>query len=1676
MGTQLYYYTSKIFLNNALRFFVIFICFCLLFFGELQTAVASSAADILLSHQYTPLRDEPDLLVSTLYYVDGENGDDTTGDGSQSAPWHTITYALGQITGADVEIRIASGIYDQALGETFPIQLSPGVRLVGAGKDTTIISGQSDTSVIYIGSSTQDFLSDTAVSDLTIQNGSNGLQLYSSESHTVAPTITNLLLRWNRNGIYISTSDTYEDGAIVTATISNTEIISNTQYGIFMRAYGYFSRSTVSPLIDNCLVKGNGSHGIYIQSSAVSVNNTVASPQIIATDIVNNGGHGIYTQGSYQGWVNAQIERSQIENNQGYGFFWDQGINRGNINTSITNTVIALNQGGGVYLDVRSERFGTGTLRMLNSTVVDNENYGIYWQRVNSSLYRDVVPQVINTILWNPEADDLYSTSTAWSTTEIQYSDIEDGDLAGINGNVSLDPQFADYNHADYHLHPLSPLKDIGNSAAPNLPVVDIDGDTRPLGSGVDIGADEAEPYNLSIMKSVFPAEPIYPESVLTYTLALTNESSITAGGALVTDTLPINTTWSGYLQTDSGWASVVDGVLTWLSTIPVSGTNHITFTTSINSNLAVDTQITNTAIADNRTGTILETTPVTVTVAPAAILNTSRQFVDQTSAYPGQLLVYTLVLSNTGNIAATNVLVTNTLDTNVNFVSVDNDGMFDSGQIFWNDLTVASQEAITLSITGTIASPLADLTILTNFVSISDAETIHELPISEATTVVYNHPQAEWISEPTLGPLPLTVVFTNTSSHATNNLWSYGDGMTSTISTTHQHTYYFPGNYTVTLNVNNPVGSDVLTRTNHIRAYNSAQADFSGFPQDGIGPFEVTFTNNSQYADQFIWSYGDGLTSTITSPIHVHTYTTPGTYTVKLTAIGPDNSVVSEKSAYINVYSAPVASFSGGPLMGTAPLLVNFTNYSLNASNYHWNFGDGSSNSATNPAHLYIESGIYTVTLTASNPGGADTLDRVAYITVNAPPTPDFFAEPRVGAGKLTVTFTNTSVNADSYIWDYGDGDTNLTSEAVHTHTYSTPGSYSVSLTAINAYGSNTLTYPNYISVYETPLADFSATPLTGMTPLTVNFVNHSQDASAFLWDFGDGTTSTQPDPTHIYTEGGIFTVSLKASNLGGSDWITRSNYLDIKQGANPNFSGTPRIGNGPLAVTFSNTSNYADDFIWDYGDGITSTIATFTHTHEYVTPGLYTVTLTASNIINSSVYERIGYVSVFPSSSESIYYVDGENGDDAPSNGSQSAPWRTITYALSQVSDAGVEIRIASGIYDRDLGETFPIQLSPGIRLVGAGKDTTIISGESGASVLYIGSATTDFLSDTLVSDLTLQNGNNGLQLYSSELHTVAPTISNLILRWNGNGIYISTSATYKDGATVTPTISNTEIISNTQYGIFMRAYGYFSRSSVSPLIDNCLVKGNGSHGIYIQSSAVSVNNTVASPQIIATDIVNNGGHGIYAEGRYEGWVNAQIKRSQIENNQGYGFFWDQGINRGNINTSITNTVIALNDSGGLYLDLSSEYSGSSKLRMTNSTVVDNDNYGIYWQRTYSHLYRDVIPQVINTILWNPEADDLYSTSETWSTTEIQYSDIEDGDLDGQSGNFNALPLLSNDYHLLPGSPAIDSGTYHGAPSIDFDGDSRPISDAIDVGADEAWISSSLYLPIIVKSGLAP
>ena len=339
---------------------------------------------------------------------------------------------------------------------------------------------------------------------------------------------------------------------------------------------------------------------------------------------------------------------------------------------------------------------------------------------------------------------------------------------------------------------------------------------------------------------------------------------------------------------------------------------------------------------------------------------------------------------------------------------------------------------------------------------------------------------------------------------------------------------------------------------------------------------------------------------------------------------------------ATLSYATYPAADFSSNVTSGTAPLNVAFTDKSTGTPiAWNWNFGDGTANSTVqNPAHVYSTAGNYTVTLTVTNSVGSNTIAKSNYIKATAPttvkpPVVYFWASRTSGTVPITIGFTDASTNTPTaWYWDFGDGTYSTLKNP--RHTYTSAGTYSITLTASNAGGSATKTRYSYVKLTGTtaqkPVASFTSNVTSGKVPLSVLFSDTSTGTpAAWNWNFGDGTAnSTVKNPVHVYSKAGVYTVTLTASNSAGSSTIKKSSCITVTSSTTPpalvaNFSSNVTTGTAPLNVAFTDRSTGTPtSWNWSFGDGTYSTVKS--PAHRYSKAGNYTVKLTVKNATGST------------------------------------------------------------------------------------------------------------------------------------------------------------------------------------------------------------------------------------------------------------------------------------------------------------------------------------------------------------------------------------------------------------------------------------------------------------------------
>ena len=509
----------------------------------------------------------------------------------------------------------------------------------------------------------------------------------------------------------------------------------------------------------------------------------------------------------------------------------------------------------------------------------------------------------------------------------------------------------------------------------------------------------------------------------------------------------------------------------------------------------------------------------------------------------------------------------------------------------------------------------------------------------SEVSKAYYIHviPQlkARFIADPKEGKAPLVVKFSDTSTGNPESwTWDFGDGTTS-AQPNPVHVYTTPGAFHVNLTVTRGMNKDTATQT--IVCGGVPATDFVADATTVSVNTPVRFTDKTLNSPtSWSWDFGDGATSTDQNPVHA--YPVKGIYTVTLTATNNEGTDTEKKVNYITVGLAPTADFMSvipSYQQGTRIQYSRFIDTSVgNPTSWSWDFGDGqSSGEQFPPLHLYNKDGTYTVSLTVKNIFGQDTEVKTNLITVKQGPQVDFKADRTQVSVEQFVTFTDLSTNNPTdWKWDFGDG-TSGTGQRPD-HVYHQPGSYSVGLTASDAYTTLSHTKKNYITVVSTPHADFVADKTKGITPFTVKFNDISKgNPTQWAWDFGDGATSTEQNPTHIYTTKGTsstntYTVILTASNANGDDTIKKVGYITVTQTPIAEFTVDSRQGKAPFIVKFRDlTAGNPTTWKWEFGDGTGSSEQN--PTHRYPFEGSYDVRLTVSNQYGSDTVFKTGTTS---------------------------------------------------------------------------------------------------------------------------------------------------------------------------------------------------------------------------------------------------------------------------------------------------------------------------------------------------------------------------------------------------------------------------------------------------------------
>jgi PKD repeat protein len=450
---------------------------------------------------------------------------------------------------------------------------------------------------------------------------------------------------------------------------------------------------------------------------------------------------------------------------------------------------------------------------------------------------------------------------------------------------------------------------------------------------------------------------------------------------------------------------------------------------------------------------------------------------------------------------------------------------------------------------------------------------------------ILYVSPVAD-ANGPYTGDVDESISFSSSGSSdpdgtITEYLWDFDDGQSSTNANP-SHTYSSEGTYHVTLTVTDDDGltdTDQTTCTISAGSSDSSGSSSGGFAIGNLspivdtgGPYEgeagdsIMFIGTGSYDPdgvliKYNWDFGDGKSDF--GEIVEHVYQESGNYEIKLTVEDEEGkSKTGYTSCYViekNLLPIPIIN---GPYTGKVGSLITFNSegsYDPDGIiiDYIWDFNDGKISNEKSPTHVYSKEGEYSITLTITDDKGAQTFtSTLGMIEENIPPIASING-PYEGEVNEALKFSSRgSIDLDGniieYRWDFGDGKHSFQENP--NHVYNSPKEYILTLSVTDDEGSIDTIQTKCIVYYnEVPVVIHNG-PYIGAPNEEITFSSegtHDPDGNILMlaWDFGDGTIVEENNPTHYYSETGLFTIKLTATDDSGKTSTEVTSVLVIEK-----------------------------------------------------------------------------------------------------------------------------------------------------------------------------------------------------------------------------------------------------------------------------------------------------------------------------------------------------------------------------------------------------------------------------------------------------------------------------------------------------------------------------------------------
>ncbi len=306
--------------------------------------------------------------------------------------------------------------------------------------------------------------------------------------------------------------------------------------------------------------------------------------------------------------------------------------------------------------------------------------------------------------------------------------------------------------------------------------------------------------------------------------------------------------------------------------------------------------------------------------------------------------------------------------------------------------------------------------------------------------------------------------------------------------------------------------------------------------------------------------------------------------------------------------------------------MVIHFTDRSLGSpTSWLWNFGDGTTSNIQSPTHTYNAVGTYDVSLMVVAGNDSSTTVVEGCVVALGELSTYFAADDTLGAVPFTVQFTDQSSGSPtSWLWNFGDGTTSA--EQNPAHTYNTVGTYDVSLLIVGTSGANALVVTEMIRTVEPVVANFVGNPTSVYTNNPVQFTDQSTgEPTSWAWNFGDGGTSTEQNPTHTYTVHGTYTVSLTVSDGVSGDTLVKTGYIHSSKPTPPEDPRYPYCEPNPSnpvsVIKFKmNRSGHVNLNIYDIKGRRVMTLM-----DQVLDVGVHEVTFDGSNLASGTYFYMI-------------------------------------------------------------------------------------------------------------------------------------------------------------------------------------------------------------------------------------------------------------------------------------------------------------------------------------------------------------------------------------------------------------------------------------------------------------------